>query len=242
MSEVRPHAHPLRRSTTGFRLHTIARAHLFSSLFLLPLCLCVFATTLVSCSDDDDDEIYPSLITEMSVAYSDANGTMTRFTTDSGHSFLVSNKVSGMNESSALRALLSYVDDGDAKARVYQARQVPVLSRFTGSTPPERDATGVLSGWIGGGYLNFHLLPMTKGGKQGWAYLCDSTTTNGSGGTTHHLSLVHDQLDDEAAYSSDFYISINLDSIASAFLSTDSIAFTIYEDNGPQVWNFGNLK
>ncbi len=166
---------------------------------------------------------------------------MTHFTTDNGKTYQVVNKVSGMDKDTTLRAMLGYVDEGDAKAHVYQARQIPILRHYTGNEP-KYDPTGVVSGWMGGGFLNFHLQPMTKGGKQAWAYTCDTILTNVLGGSTHHLSLIHSQLEDESAYSSDFYISINLDSISTSYLPTDSIVFTIYDDKGPRTWMFGNLK
>lgn len=213
-----------------------------SSRILASLCLFALAATMISCSSDNEDEIYPPIVTEMAMAFSDSEGRMTHFTTDSGQTYQAANEVTGMDKNETLRAMLGYVVTEEGKARLYSARHVPVLPLYKAKSNKKHDPTGIVSGWMGGGFLNFHLQPKTKGGKQAWAFTSDSTSTNPLGGTTHHLSLYHDQKEDTIAYSSDFYISISLDSIASAYLPTDSITFTIYDQKGPQTWYFGNLK
>lgn len=195
-----------------------------------------------SCSNDE--EYYPDLITEMAMAYGDAQGLLERFVTDSGKTYRVSNEIKGLEANETVRALIGYAlyEDGDEiRVQVYTAQVVPVLPNVTGKTVPQHDPINVESVWLGGGFINMHLLPKSQGEKQGWAFLRDSTRTNSLGGRTHHLSLHHQQLDDPLSYSRHLYLSIDLDSVASELRPTDSITFVIQTFAGQKTWQFGNL-
>jgi hypothetical protein len=197
---------------------------------------------LESCSKDD--ESYPNLITEMGIAYSDAQGRMTRFLTDGGKAYQVLNEVMGMENNDTTRVLTGYVIESSTTARVYTAQAVPVLHNATTQELVEGtyyDPTGVESAWTAGGFINLHLTPKTQGKKQAWAFKCDTTYTNTQGGQTYDLSLCHRQLEDPTAYTTDIYVSVDLDSVATAFAPTDSLHFTVYTFNGPRTWHFGQL-
>ena len=203
--------------------------------------LLLFVLALGACSSEDG-EIYPSLITEMAMARGNSEGLLASFTTDSGHTYQTSNKVSGLKNGELLRTLISYVVAEDGKAQVYKAVAVPVLKDIADVETPVHDPTGVESCWLGGRFVNLHLLPKTQGGKQGWAFLRDSVSANTLGGCTFHLSLYHSQLDDAEAYSNDFYACVALDSVATAFDAADSIVFTVVSYAGAQQWHFGGLN
>lgn len=197
---------------------------------------------LESCSNDD--ESFPDLITEMGVAYSDAQGRMTRFLTDSGKAYQVLNEVKGMENNDTARVLTGYVIESSTTAKVYTAQAVPVLHNATEQELAEGtyyDPTGVESAWTAGGFVNLHLTPKTQGKKQAWAFKCDTTYTNTQGGQSYALSLCHRQLEDPTAYTTDIYVSVDLDSVATAFAPTDSLHFTVYSFDGPRTWHFGQL-
>lgn len=205
--------------------------------FLLTTLLVGFA----SCSNSDDDEVYPNLVTELCMAHADAQGTLSRIVTDSGGDYHITNEVTGLNAYQKIRALIGYVTEGNGQAKVYTAQEVPLLPDASKNTARYQDPTGVESVWKGGGFINFHLLPKTKGAKQGWAFLRDSTTTNALGGQTHHLSLYHRQGNDPTSYSRELYLSLPIDSVATTLTAADSITFVVHTFQGPKSWHFGNF-
>ena len=191
---------------------------------------------LISCGSDEDQS-YPDLITEMAMAQANDEGLLASFVTDRGR---VNNTITGMEPNERLRALLGYVPQSDGTADVYTAKSVPILPRIHNETP-RHDPIGIESVWMGGGFLNMHLLPKTQGEKQAWAFICDSTRQNPLGGTTHHLSLYHNQQEDVMAYSSHLYACLSLDSVATSFTVADSIVFAVVTFNGLKTWQFGDL-
>lgn len=203
--------------------------------FLLPVCV------FLSACSDNDSEFYPSIITEIVVAQADEQGLLTTIINDRGRAFQVSNEITGLKANERVRALIGYVVQTDGLVEVYSAQAVPTLSDVTDEEEPVRDPTGIESAWYGGGYLNFHFLPKTQGGRQGWAFMQDSTQTNDLGGTNYHLSLYHDQMEDAEAYSTHFYACVALDSIATRFSVADSIVFVVNTYEGLRTWYFGSL-
>ena len=206
----------------------------------LQFLLMILVAGLVSCSNDDDTS-YPSLITEMAMAYANGQGLLSHFVTDSGRDCRVSNEIKGLDANETVRALISYVPENDSQAKVYSAQVIPVLPDATDKEPVAHDPLGVESVWLGGGFINLHLLPKSQGQKQQWAFLRDSTCTNVLGGQNHHLSLYHLQGKDPMAYSRDVYLCVAIDSVASTWTAADSITFVVHSFNGPKTWNFGKL-
>ena len=203
------------------------------------LFLIILAAGFVSCSDDNTS--YPSLISEMAMAYADGKGHLARIVTDSGRDCRVSNEMTGMDANESVRALISYVPEDNGMAKVYSAQAVPVLSNVTDEKTVAQDPTGIESAWMGGGFINFHLLPKTQGKKQRWAFQCDSTRINVLGGETHHLSLYHQQQDDPVSYSYHLYVCVALDSVGTTLTAADSITFVVHTFDGPKTWHFGSL-
>ena len=202
-------------------------------LLLLLFCL--------SACRDDDSEHYPSIITEMVIAQADGQGQLSTIICDRGQTYKVSNGIAGLKANERVRALVGYVIQEDGRVQVYTAQVVPVLSDASEEEKLAQDPTGIESVWQGGGFLNFHFLPKTRGGQQGWAFLRDSIHANILGGTNYYLSLYHDQMEDVEAYSAHFYACVSQDSIASSFTATDSVVFAVCTYDGIQIWRFGEL-
>ena len=222
---------------------------------LRPCALLLLAVLAAGCSDDADDMPFPALVTELVMAQADAQGAMDSFVTDAGTTYTVTNTITGMDAGSRLRCLCGYVVEEAGRAVVYSAQEVPILPNVTSAQRVRRDPTGIESAWLSGGFINMHLTPMTHGGKQGWAFLCDSVTPNAAAGHTLHLSLYHDLADDAASYTTDLYACIALDSLtviplpASAATATasaptfqfsvaDSIRLIVNTFKGPSEWLF----
>ena len=204
---------------------------------LFPFFLVAFAFAAVSCSKDD--EPYPALITELVMSSSDAQCMFTSFTTDDGLTYQMSNNVKGPKPNVRWRFLCGYVKVDETTARVYTFIQVPLLPDYTREKDQRRDPTNIASIWKGGGYINLHLLPKTQGGKQAWGFIRDSICTNKAGGTDYFVSLSHYQFNDVEAYTTDLFVSLDLDSIAATRTPSDSLIFIVKTYNGRRSWAFG---
>ena len=196
----------------------------------------------VACSDDERDEPYPSLITEMVILRSDADGVISRFTTDGGATYALSKSLSGVHPNAAWRFLVGYALDDSQHAAIYAMDPVVVLRDSTSRAKVYRDPVAFVSSWLGGGFANFHLLPRTQGGTHGWGFLRDSTSTNTLGGTTYYLSLYHRQGKDPVAYSADTYLSLALDSVTISPTASDSLNITINTFDGQRLCQFPIAK
>lgn len=200
--------------------------------------LCLVALfILASCSKDE--EPYPALITEMAMSSSNAECIFTSFTTDEGRTFQMSNSVKGPSPNVRWRFLCGYVKDNETTARVYTFIRVPLLPDYTQVENQRRDATNIASIWKGGGFINLHLLPLTQGGQQAWGFIRDSISTNNAGGIDYFISLSHYQLNDTEAYTTDLFVSLDLDSVATTRYATDSIVFSVKTYDGKRSWTFG---
>ena len=214
---------------------------------LLSLLFVCSSLMFLSCSSSDDEEGYPALITEFTMAYADSEGMLNHFITDAGITYHAANEVKGLDANEVARVLIGYsIEDNDGsqtspRAWIYTAKAIPVLNDYIGKESPSHDPTGVESVWLGGRFINCHLRPKTQGGKQSWAYLTDSVGVNALGGNTYHLSLFHRQMEDQQAYSGDLYLCIPLDSIAT-FNPSDSLSFTIVTYTSSLTWRFNAKK
>jgi len=204
----------------------------FWLLLLIPL-------FVVACSDDERDEPYPSLITEMALLSSDASGNINSFTTDAGTTYTLTSSLTGAHANARWRFLVGYVLKESQRATIYSLDPVIVLRDSTARPTAYRDPVGFVSAWLGGGFVNLHLTPKTKGGVQSWGFLRDSTSLNAVGGTTHHISLYHRQGSDPTAYSADTYLSLALDSVQHEASTADSIKFTLITFSGKRAYQFG---
>ena len=206
------------------------------NILYISLCFLMFFV-VVSCSKDD--EAYPALITELVMSTSDAQGVFTTFTTDDGCTYQISNTVKGPSPNVRWRFVCGYVKDDETTARVYTFIRVPLLPDYTQMENRRRDATNIASVWKGGGYINLHLLPLTQGAQQAWGFIRDSIKTNDAGGSDYFISLSHYQLNDMEAYTTDLFVSLDLDSVATTRYAIDSIFFSVKTYDGIRSWSFG---
>lgn len=202
------------------------------------LLLTALLLSFAACSDDEEST-YPPMVTEMALFYSDASGNIGSFKTDAGQRYTLVSPFTKVTANAIWRFMVGYVAEDDGRATVYSLEGVDVLRDSTRLTSVAKDPVGFVSAWTGGGFVNLHLKPMTKGGTQYWGYVRDSLRMNTYGGTTHCFSLHHRQDSDYPAYSEDKYLSISIDSIAKEADSKDSLQLTITTFDGTIQKSFG---
>jgi hypothetical protein len=183
---------------------------------------------LASCSNNEDDT-YPSIITEMADLYTDGQGVMEKFTTDAGVTYQIINGQGDLQPKALYRILCGYVPSGNS-ATLYQVQGVNYLRDSTKIA--KTDPIGVKSAWRAGKYINMYLSPLTQGGTQYWGFITDSIK-NGHA----WVSLHHNQNADPLSYTQPTYASLPVDSIK-GIQEGDDITLCINTFNGLQTWNF----
>lgn len=196
--------------------------------YLLALSV-VILTVFVSCKNDEDDETYPSIITEMADLYTNAQGAVEKIVTDNGITYQVTNTINNLAPNAIYRILCGYVPSGNS-ATIYQSQGVYYLRDSTAVATT--DPTGVKSAWRAGRYINIYLSPLTQGGEHYWGFITDSIKDGHA-----WVSLHHRQNADPLSYTQPTYASLPVDSIKD-IAQGDIITLCINTFNGPQTWDF----
>lgn len=177
---------------------------------------------LTACQDDEEN--YPSIITEFVDVLSNADGRLIRFTTDHGQTYQVTNSIDGFDPNAVYRAVCGYVPEEDSYATIYQLLNVALLRDST--LVLRRDPIRLHSVWSAGSYINMQLAPLGQGGRQYWGYAIDSITPRHV-----HLSLHHSQNGDPTSYTQNVYASIYVKRIE-GYNAGDSISLAISTFDG----------
>ena len=194
--------------------------------------LLIMIVCLASCKSDGDDasDFYPNVVTEFATVQTDAEGTMTQFTTDDERTYTISNPQKGYSKNARYRSVCGYVADGQA-ATLYSLTGAYMLHDST-ELAYEPDPIKVTSVWKSGRYINMHLSPLTQGGTQYWGFRVDEVK-----GRTTHVTLHHRQNNDPLSYTQTVYASLHVDSLKTVPVG-DSIALHIKTFQGDRVWAF----
>lgn len=178
-------------------------------LSLLLITLLSLPLFLASCNDDDDS--YPSIVTEMVDGVTNGNGTLTTLITDNDEQYTLTNPQAGLYPNALYRLLCGFTVQGQA-ATLYTLEGVYILRDST--SVASRDPFTIVSAWQTSRYINLHLTVKTQGGTQYFGYVTDSIV-----GEHTYISLHHRQGQDPEAYSTDIYASIPLDSIEGSLIT-----------------------
>ena len=199
--------------------------HLSFIIYRISFIICIFSfLSLTACSSDSEDseDSFPPLITEMG-----------------GKQYRVLSELQGMKPHAWGRCLCGYVLKEEGAVEVRTLQNVAVLPNSGKVSPVMHDPVGVVSAWMGGGFVNMHLKKKTKGADHNWGFILDNTYANTAGGTTYEVSLYHNQKDDPTAYSTDVYFSIPEDALSKTRVQGDSVRLSIITFE-PQLyhWHF----
>lgn len=205
--------------------------------------LLTLSAGFVSCStDEEDDYVYPSLLSEFADVATDASGAFTHICTDNGQTLPIVNAselvAEGVIPDTIYRVLSRYelVDEG---AKLYSLQAIAAPYALPADSFPngiKSDAVAMQSIWRGGNYLNMILLVKAQRGKHIFQFVEDSLTVSSSGKHTLYLRLYHDADGDVQAYTQKACLSVPLHPYSSRLSLGDTIIFSIPTHQGWQQW------
>ncbi len=206
------------------------------------LSLLLFTLLSASCGDDDN-YVYPPVLTEFVDAYVNSASYIDKIVTDQGETLLLENNVSAkeLQTDSYYRALCMYerIDTQSNQAKAYSLKLVfsstPIPSeKFIHGV--KTDPLSVQSIWRGRNYLNIIVLPKAQNITHSYHFIEDSVVTR-EGITKVYLKLYHDRNNDLEAYEQKTYLSVPLHSYS--MQKGDSIYFRVntYKE-GLKTWKF----
>lgn len=178
-----------------------AKRVLKGSLFLVPLFY------LWACNESNEEDTYPSIITELADGITDPEGNLTKLELDNNTILNLTNPQAGLAPNAVYRCLAGYTTNGPETATLRSAVSAYLLHDST--EVAATDPVAVVSVWRTPRYINLHLRPKTQGGKQSWGIIVDRII-----GRHAYLRLHHRQGTDPTAYSTDVYASLFLADIA----------------------------
>lgn len=193
---------------------------LFSLSFLI--LISSFLIMFSSCNDEDEAP-YPSIVTELADGITNASGTMYKIVLDDDTEYSLTNPLTGLKQSTIYRVLAGYTIAND-EAELRSLSNVTVLRDSTSRATS--DPIGVVSLWRTRRYINLHLCPKTKGGRQYWGFIVENIE-----GRHACLRLHHRQNDDPTAYSTDVYASLPLE-----LVDADQFTIRIETFDGTKEW------
>ena len=182
------------------------------------LSIALFCAVAFASCDDDNDEDYPSIVTQFVDIESNAEGRFFRITNDQEQTYLITNSMEGYEPNTVYRSICGYVPQGN-QATIYQLTAVQMLREST--SVARHDPIAVNSVWHAGRYVNMQLAPRTQGDTQYWGFQIDSLRPGHL-----FLSLHHNQNGDPTSYTQNVYACILLNHIA-GYSEGDSITLAI---------------
>lgn len=193
-----------------------------------------------SCTPADESSSYPSLITEFSEIYADAEGNLYRIRPDRKPSYYLASPLKGYHPHTEYRAVCTYsFPENDSSAvRLYKLERVVVLRDSSTLTAPEIEPLQVISLWDGGDFINLHLQIKTQNGNHRLGFLMDSVRIAADRKRTVYLTLYHNQNNNPMYYSQKLYASLPKTSLKAVIEPGDSISLQIHSFEGNRFWKF----
>ncbi len=208
--------------------------------FLLTIFTVLYCTlSFVSC--DNDDYVYPSVITEFIDACTDESGTLSSFRTDQGESLFIQPRegISGLREDTTYRTVSTYqiIDEtpGQNRIMLYTCQLIPAMipqkiENFLLGI--KTDPVGIQSIWRSGEYLNMILLIKHKDQSHAFHFVDEGITVDADQNKTLNLRLYHNRYNDYEAFTIKYYLSVPLWHYKDILNEGDKIRFHIntYEE------------
>lgn len=183
--------------------------------FLIYIFLTVFLLSNEGCQEDD--YVYPDVLTEFTEVQTNDEGVLTYLLTDQGDKYQILERegLDGLTPDSIYRTLCVYqiTDVEKETVQLYSAQKVLSMLPKPASAFSDgirTDPLDIQSIWLSGKYLNMVLLPMAKDKSHIFHFVENSLTQDNEGRAQLELTLYHDQNGDYEAFTRKTYLSIPL--------------------------------
>lgn len=204
---------------------------------------CILLCT-VACNEDENEYIFPPIISELVEVHTNNQGVCSYLLTDQGERLTIGNRITttdSLTKDSAYRCSCRYAlnPDNPNEALIYSLQQIPSSHPIAAHSIPEikSDPLSLQSIWIGGSYLNLALQVKCQKENHSYKFIEDSLKVFTQGGKTLHLRLYHDAGKDVEAYTQIVYLSVPLYHYLPTLQKGDTIAFSVNtSEKGWQTW------
>lgn len=183
--------------------------------FLTYIFLTVFLLSNEGCQEDD--YVYPDVLTEFTEVQTNDEGVLTYLLTDQGDKYQILERegLDGLTPDSIYRTLCVYqiTDVEKETVQLYSAQKVLSMLPKPASAFSDgirTDPLDIQSIWLSGKYLNMVLLPMAKDKSHIFHFVENSLTQDNEGRAQLELTLYHDQNGDYEAFTRKTYLSMPL--------------------------------
>jgi hypothetical protein len=201
--------------------------------------LCGFILLSAACSDDED-YTYPSVLTELVEATTNAEKNIAFIKRDGGETLYLGNqKIAASAADSTYRCICTYEMLKDEKGKATQNVKLYKLQSIFSKFPVphnqlkthDHHPIQVISTWKSERYFNMYIGLLTTGAESHYmAFSQDSTVVSALGNKIMHVSLIHQQpKNDPESYTHKTYLSLPLYTMKD---EADSLIFHANTYNG----------
>lgn len=204
--------------------------------FLLLSCMC-----LLGACKEEEEYVYPNVITEFIGAATDESGTLTHLVADNGEEYRIQarNGLSGLKKDTLYRTISIYQPLEDQTVQLYSSElvlsMIPVSAKqIIGGI--KTDPVDIERMWLSGKYLNMVLLAKVKEESHSYHFIDQGIQKEADGTQTLHLQLYHNRNNDYEAFTRKVYLSVPLWAYDGKLKQGDKIVFHIstYEEGDTQ--------
>ena len=181
---------------------------------LLKKIMLVFFIACLTNACDEDEYVYPNVITEFVCLQTDSKGTGCRLITDEGEIMEIPEEQrpnDNLTPDSLYRIVSKYVPkDNEADIYVLQSVNAPLPKPENEFQEIHTDAVTIQSIWRSGDYLNLILQVMVKDQKHQFAFIDNGITSDSGDKQTLSITLFHNRNNDVEGFYRKAYLSVPL--------------------------------
>ncbi len=191
----------------------------------------ILFVTLILSACDEEEYVYPDLITEMSCLKTDNHGFGTQIITDEGRIWHLQegNRPSELTPDSLYRVVSRFAPITDTEAKAYSFYStISQLPKAESDYPAiKTDPVSIQSIWRSGDYLNMVLQVMVKNQEHEFSFIENGISDHDNGTRTLTLTLFHDRKNDVEGFDQKFYLSVPLWHYKGILNKGDTIVFQL---------------
>ena len=191
----------------------------------------ILLAALILSACDEEEYVYPDLITEMSCLKTDAEGFGTQIITDEGFvwNLKTGNQPKDLTPDSIYRVVSRFAPTNDSEAQAYSLWSViaPLPKPESEFPAIKTDPVNIQSIWQSGDYLNMVLQVMVKDQEHEFSFIENDISNHTDGCRTLTLTLFHDRKNDTEGFDQKFYLSVPLWHYKGILNKGDTIVFQL---------------